>query len=63
MGFGPVPSVAGLSAEETLRPFAFLTVGIAFLGLGFMLSGQWVNGMTERGSRVLAAARGGEEEQ
>ena len=38
-------------------------MGIAFLGLGFMLSGQWVNGMTERGSRVLAAAGGGEEEE
>jgi len=37
MRLGPVPGVASLSAEESFRPFAFLTVGIAFLLLGKML--------------------------
>jgi len=34
---GPVPGVARLSAEESFRPFAFVTVGIAFLLLAGML--------------------------
>jgi hypothetical protein len=38
-------------------------IGIAFLGLGLMLSWQWVNGMTEGGGRVPATAGGEEKEE
>ena len=61
MRLGPVPGVAPLSAEESFRPFAFLTVGIAFLLLGDMLLPGCDGFVTREGfvrGRVPAAAGG-----